>query len=213
MQVIQYLPNLELLKKGGRLGTNLEANGLFPCLSFLRDLNLSALESANVQHRFFALEWALVEDDAVSDRFSQFWRQLMMEPSLCFPDAVEFVQVVLPVEGLLLQAIMWVGIQMLKDVLSDGLLVEKEFLGTIADLSKITTTACDCSVDVCYYVSQFLPCQLSFEGFLAPAILLKTAVCSLVFCRVDTILREEYLGGLGLGLVLQLLVKVVRENI
>ena len=48
-------------------------------------------ESANVQHRFFALERTLVENDAVADDFLQFGCEFLVEASLHLPDALELI--------------------------------------------------------------------------------------------------------------------------
>ena len=117
---------------------------------------------------------------------------------LHLPDSFELIEIVLTVERLILQAIMRIGFDVLQDILTDGLLVEIEFLGAVADGSEIAAAIVDGSVNVGNNESQLLLRKLPLKRFYMPSVLLQATFCPFVLSSIDAILGQEDAGGLRL---------------
>jgi hypothetical protein len=74
-----------------------------------------------------------VEDYNIPDLFFEGYSKLFVGFSLCLPDDIEFIKIILSVEYLFLQARMGIFFNLTPKVLSNSLPVEKELLASVAN--------------------------------------------------------------------------------
>ena len=79
-----------------------------------------------------------------------------MKLGLRLPNGFKLIQIVLSIENLIFQAVVWILIQLRHLVLTDCLMIEIEFLASVADVAQITACIVDLTIDFLEHDNQLL---------------------------------------------------------